>query len=383
MHSAWMEKRLGELFDMRTGDFHAEADLEPGAIPLVSAADSNNGILGFFAIPRSKTYANALTVAYAGQPLVAKFHPYRFGAKDDVAILVPRAHLRETTLLFVAAALNRMRWRYSYGRKCYRGKLRRLLVRLPSTGTIPGGIAEEAIAGIYPKDYRALIPEKGPSLTTRDIPRLRWTRRRLTELFQLKRGDFHAIDALDPGPYATVSRVSADNGVVGYFAPPDGAALYPPGALTVSTVGGDTFVQLNEFIATDNVVVCTPKDPLEPTTLFFIAYMLNRQKWRYSYGRQCYKRKLEHVCVDVPVTADGQIDQRSMRQIVMRASYWACIAARLTGQPTRALRQPRKPAGSATRTSRKQSLSRRVRPAQDLCTERCPTTRASAARGRR
>jgi hypothetical protein len=64
--------------------------------------------------------------------LTAKYHPYEFAAKDDVAICIPRAPLRLTTELFIQMMINRERWRYSYYRKCFAEKLRRFVIHLPS-----------------------------------------------------------------------------------------------------------------------------------------------------------------------------------------------------------------------------------------------------------
>ena len=319
--------QIEELFRVESGDFHATKELDVGEIPLVSCGDTNNGLVGYFDIPKEKTYSHCLTVAYNGLPLLAKFHPYRFGAKDDVGVVVPREPLREVTLFYVAALLNRMTWRYSYGRKCFKQKLLRVNLSVPVMSVGDGEhIDEEAIAQVFPREFSSFIPQKAGS-TTRD-PRVEpngWRAVSIVELFDIERGDFHSISALDAGDYLTISRTSDNNGVVGRFAAPEGARVYPPGRITVSTVGGDAFVQLHEFIATDNVIICTPKVPLSSGALFFLAFMLNRQKWRYSYGRQCYKTKFGGIEIVLPVTETGEIDGAYMTTLVENTSYWPVI----------------------------------------------------------
>jgi hypothetical protein len=120
------------LFEVNSGDFHAISELDPGEVPLISCGDLNNGLVGYYDIPAEKQYAHAITVAYNGSwPLTTKFHPYSFGAKDDVAVLVPREPMADCVMLYVAALLNRMVWRYSYGRKCFKEKLQSVELRLP------------------------------------------------------------------------------------------------------------------------------------------------------------------------------------------------------------------------------------------------------------
>ena len=119
------------LFTIKSGDFHKGEDLSKGSIPLVSCGAEDNGIMRFVDVAAKYIYENALTVAYNGQPLLTKYHPYRFAAKDDVAILIPKKQIAVSTLLFIQMMLNQETWRYSYGRKCFREKLSRMSILLP------------------------------------------------------------------------------------------------------------------------------------------------------------------------------------------------------------------------------------------------------------
>jgi hypothetical protein len=114
------ETPVKELFEVRSGDCHATSELGPGKIPLISCGDIGNGLVDYFDIPEEWTYSRAITVAYNGSwPLTTKFHPYRFGAKNDVAVLLPLQPMKDSVMLYAAALLNRLVWRYSYGRKCF------------------------------------------------------------------------------------------------------------------------------------------------------------------------------------------------------------------------------------------------------------------------
>jgi hypothetical protein len=136
---------LVKLFTLKSGDYHKAEDLLEGAIPLVSCGTGENGILRYCDVPKNRIYRNALTVAYNGQPLTTKYHPYQFAAKDDVAVLLPIKPLKGTTLLFIQMMLNSEQWRYSYGRKCYKAKLSRMQLLLPIKNS---EIDEQGIAGL-------------------------------------------------------------------------------------------------------------------------------------------------------------------------------------------------------------------------------------------
>lgn len=304
---------LRSLFTIHSGDFHATAELGDGDIPLISCGDTDNGLIGYFDIPPEHRYSNKITVAYNGQPLLAKFHPYEFGAKDDVAVLSPLSPMQPNTLFYIAALLNNMTWRYSYGRKCFRAKLQAVQIPIPVDDNEK--ISEDIIKDILPHELTSFIP-KTPTHQLVLGQAAKWHEFPITQLVTIKRGDFHSLTALGTGDKITVSRVTSDNGVVGQYEKPDRAKVYPRESITVSTVGGDAFVQMEDFIATDNILICSPKRPLQVTTLFFIVMMLNLQKWRYSYGRQCYKTKFSVVKIPLPVQGDNELNETYMKSVV-------------------------------------------------------------------
>ena len=325
-----MRVRMEQLFEIKSGDYHAVADLDDGNTPLVSCGDVNHGFIGRFDIPPEFTYANTVTVAYNGKPLTAKFRPYEFGAKDDVGVLSPHEPLSDLALIYVAALLNSMRWRFSYGRKCFKNKLRQLEIDVPAVchkGNLR--IDESYINRVV--NVRNLDMRPKPAKKKRQesvMPSVKWETKRLSELFDLHRGDFHSLKDLGVGSCVTVSRTEKDNGVVGYFEQPEGSSRYRPGLITVSTVSGDAFVQVAEFIATDNVIICVPPIDMRITTSYFIAAMINDQKWRYSYGRQCYKEKISALVIKVP-WHDGNIDEAAIEEIVKRQPYWPYVKSRV------------------------------------------------------
>lgn len=157
---------------------------------------------------------------------------------------------------------------------------------------------------------------------------LGWKKFLVTDFFDLTRGNFHSIANLDEGEYPTISRVSTDNGLVGFYDKPPKARVWDPSTISVSTVSGDAFVQPLPFIATDNVVLCLPNSQHRDLTLpslFFIRLMIDFVKWRYSYGRQCYKRKFAKTEITLPVRANGELDLAYMEEVVESTTYWPLI----------------------------------------------------------
>jgi type I restriction enzyme M protein len=172
-------------------------------------------------------------------------------------------------------------------------------------------------------------PDLLDSSITSSLPlptELNWKRFKITDLFDLGRGNFHSIADLDPGEYLTISRISTDNGLVGFFDKPAKAEIWKAKTITVSTVTGDAFVQPLPFIVTDNVVLLNEKNgPLKLTSLYFIQFMINQVRWRYSYGRQCYKTKFAETEIILPIKENGKLDEDSMAAFVRNVRYWRLV----------------------------------------------------------
>jgi hypothetical protein len=146
VRSAFDFVTLDAIYAMVAGDYHNASSLPEGDIPLVSCGDANNGIMGFVDVPTDRVYDHRLTIAFNGMnTLTAKYHPYQFATKDDVAVCEPREPLRLSSEIFIQLMLNRERWRYSYYRKCYMDKLKRFSIPLPVKN---GGLDEDAMEAI-------------------------------------------------------------------------------------------------------------------------------------------------------------------------------------------------------------------------------------------
>ena len=122
---------INDLFKINSGEYHSINNLDKGKIPLVSCSDADNGISGFYNIPERNTHKDCITIAYDGRPLTAKYHNYKFSAYDNVGVLNPIKETKKTTLIFITILVNIQRWRYGYGRKCYKQKLEWIKLKLP------------------------------------------------------------------------------------------------------------------------------------------------------------------------------------------------------------------------------------------------------------
>lgn len=140
------EVPITDLFEtpIKTGYYHVSGILDIGNIPLVSCVSENGGFEALIESPntvvekvRAKdqkiqvNHKHKITIASDGMPLTSFYHFYKFTAKDNVLVCNPKEKYKFTTLLFIVTQLNSLRWRFSYGRKCYENKAHKIYIYLP------------------------------------------------------------------------------------------------------------------------------------------------------------------------------------------------------------------------------------------------------------
>lgn len=308
---------INSLFFVKRGKGDYRENLGKGSTPLISATNTDNGVIDHVDIkPTFK--APAITVERVSGHAFVQVLDFAT-VPDDIAVLVPRKEMSMKMLFFVAAQINMKKWRFSYARKLTPKRLELIEINLNEFKEGDLGIERR-----FPKAAKKVPIEHNSNLRIFNI----------TELFKPERGDFHALDRLDEGSLPTVSRISEDNGVTGYYDMPENAKLYQKGLLTISTVTGDAFIQVDDFIATDNVLICKPKRAFRLTTLFFIAMMLHLQKWRFSYGRQPYERIFSKTNIFLPVVGNGKdIDEDYIEELVNSRYGWGTIQEKISIAP--------------------------------------------------
>ncbi len=312
---------IKSLFRIRYGDraYTDKGILDNGMTPLVASQGVENGVYGFFNVP-VKYNSPIITVPRTGSIGYAFVQIMPCTVTDDCIILIPNKKMTLEYLFYVATMIRFSRWRFNYARKITPTRLGAITI-MSDENFVPTLYYEQMFEQLYPKKLYQKLNLPNLPLSYLDF--------KITDIFNLERGHFHAIDRLNEGKYPTVSRVSVNNGVTGFYEKPTKAEVLPRLTLTVSTVTGDAFIQHSPFIATDNVVICIPISPLRATTLIYIQALLNKTKWRYSYGRQCYKGNFEKTIVHMPINKDNKIDEDYIENLVTTLPYWSEYQARL------------------------------------------------------
>lgn len=305
---------VNDLFDLHIARSHAYRAYEGGPVAFVSNGLKNNGVVGYVKPkPKDKVFEFDAVCVSAFCEATMQQAPFvaRGNGGSGLVILEPKKPMTSEELFWYAAYINEsVRWRFSFGRMLTAERLSRIELPEPQRAVIP--------------DVRSLIPKaKLPNTPPREID---LTPVPLTSLFFLKSGDYHKASDLPDGPLPLVSCGNEDNGLVRRCSVPH-KHVYRD-ALTVAYNGAPLTTKYHPypFAAKDDVAVLLPRQPLNAATLLFVQMMLNRERWRYSYGRKCFREKLSRMSVLLPLTSEGAVDEAAIAEVMENTAYWEFVA---------------------------------------------------------
>jgi type I restriction enzyme M protein len=133
---------LEDFFYIKRGMGEYRQNLEKGITPLVSATNTNNGIIDYVDLdPTFK--APAITIErVSGQAYVQLF-------PDDITVLVPKVPMSLKKLFYTAAQINMSKWRFSYARKLTPKRLNKILIDYSNFNEIKFDISDEVDVGNF------------------------------------------------------------------------------------------------------------------------------------------------------------------------------------------------------------------------------------------
>jgi hypothetical protein len=310
-------KRIDELFTVHRALSDLYKRYRPGTVAYVGNGLKDNAVVGYVA-PRTKDKVfqfRGVTVSAFGEATIQAPPFIACGrAGNGLVVLEPRETMPVRQLAYVASYINAaVSWRFTWSWQTTADRVKRL--QIPDD--LPNAVRF---------DVRAYLPE------SRQRKRPQWRLRLkpfvLSDLYDLVPGEYHSLNRLHKGIVPVVSCGNAENGVSGYY------DVNPPhrGRLTIAFNGMNTLTAKFHpyaFAAKDDVAVCSPKRPLLLATEFFIAAMLNRERWRYSFYRKCFMEKLRLFVILLP-EKDGEIDQDIIKSVVESSPYWRFLKGQMT-----------------------------------------------------
>lgn len=332
---AWKEFEVNKILTIINGKGITKEEIEDnkGNFIVVQSGESNNGVLGKIDLEycKSKRYSYSerpcLTVARSGSAGFVSFQIHGCVVGDSAKILLLNKDNPTTeNYVFIQAVLTANRFKYAYGRKVTEEKYMNDTIKLPIQHNPDGTpyidhdctYSEEGYIPDWQfmEDYIKSLHHK--PLTTKNtvgnalaLKVDEWEEFRVDDLFsvQLSKGDIKLDDMLI-GDVPLVSSGETNNGVVGYIdSAGDGKAeIFSKNKITVDMFG-NVYYQEDDFYAVSHgrVNILEPVFDMTKYIGLFIASIINKEKFKYSYGRAVYSNVLCNVIIKLPIqhNADG------------------------------------------------------------------------------
>ncbi|OGX30854.1 MAG: hypothetical protein A2787_01435 [Omnitrophica WOR_2 bacterium RIFCSPHIGHO2_01_FULL_48_9] len=149
---------------------------------------------------------------------------------------------------------------------------------------------------------------------------------KVEDYFDVVLGGKDEIEDLEEGNFPIVSTSEFMNGVTTWKKP---RKIYDAPSITVATDGStcSSFVQEFPFYAFYKVAILSPKagKDVPVDALYYVAYLLKRERWRYVYARKFGKYRINQTKLYSPVDAKGNPDFELMAKIVQQANAFPVI----------------------------------------------------------
>lgn len=307
---------LNQLFSI---DYGNKLDLNkmmrlttPDAISFVNRTGFNNGVVARVApIENLNPYpAGLLSVALGGSVLSTFLQIRPFYTGQNVAVAKPLDDMTAQQLLYYAFAIKANRFRYSTcGREANR-TFRTLLV--PDLTEIPPWVGEVDLGVFDGATVPATVHQ--PAQGLHSVP---WKLFGICQLFELRKGRrlTRAQIRVRPGKVPFIGAIDSNNGVAASV----DVAIHDGGTITVNYNGAgvaDSFYQPVPFWASDDVNVLYPKFEMSPAAALFIATVIGKEKYRFSYGRKWHLERMRESAIHLPMNDAGEPDFAYMEAFI-------------------------------------------------------------------
>jgi hypothetical protein len=347
--SSWKWFRYDEIFDIKHGFYNKKPEDNPeGDIPFIGATDSNNGVTshsdletiavttktgdGSNSPMEEKIFENCIAVTNNGSVGYAYFQAKPFTCTHDVNPLYLKGHeINPYIALFLCTLIEKERFRWAYGRKWRPIRMPSSKIKLPVTpeGTpdwkyMEDFVKDQIIPQLPKKAQKVWLqkydtaPQKQENmkLNTQD-----WKWFVYESIFDIRKGKrLTQADMID-GNIPYIGAIDSNNGLSSYIG--NDSQLHEANTITVSYNGsiGYAFYQDKEFWATDDVNVLYPKFNLNRYIAIFICTLIEKEQYRFCYGRKWDLEAMKKSRIKLPATPSGEPDWKFMEDYIKSLPY--------------------------------------------------------------
>lgn len=357
----WQYFDFIKIFTIKNGFYNKKPDESgEGSIPFVGATDGNNGVTAYYTIEEienaSKTGeepnqplenkifpANALCVTNNGSVGYAYFQDKPFTCSHDVnPLYLKKGEFNKYTAMFVATVIMHDRYRWGYGRKWRPKRMVYSKLKLPvivDENNTPlkddlcqfsddGFIPDWKFMESYIKQMACQLPQTSNTrISANNIFNLKWKEFLFSDLgIEIYKAKSHAKVDMDfsknreDSRLPFVSRTELNNSVDGWVIIDNNNGLENGNALVIGDTTSTISYQPIPFISGDHIVIIRA-EWLNKYTGLFIETLLNKERYRYSYGRAFKMDLISNTKISLPIDNLGNPNWLAVEQYIKNMPY--------------------------------------------------------------
>lgn len=303
---------LSEIFDIKNGTSLELLNCDPSSngIAFISRTSANNGLVArIHEVEIPPLAKHCITVALGGSVLSSFYQPEPFYTSFHIQCLYPKHLLSENEMLCYCTAIEANKYRYNYGRQANKTLKN---IKVPTVNSI-----RERGIQFDPQPISCDAVENSSLL----LEPTKWEWFRYADLFEIYSSkDENLVDVLIGGtPY--ISSTQLQNGVSQWV---ETDASHDSGAITVARNGsvGSAFFQAQPFLGSpDDIRIFRPKFAMNQYVGIFLSTLIEKEKYRYAYGRKFGTKRMQASKIKLPVIKNGAPDWEFMERYIKSLPY--------------------------------------------------------------
>ena len=322
--------RFTDVFDYDRGTRYKREDHVPGEIAYISSSSKNNGLDAYVTPGDDMTvYQNKLTLANSGSVGCCFYHPYEFVASDHVMVIWIRdIEINENIALFLRPIFEKIKFRCSLGREINKNRLENEILYLPvdESGDPNWSYMNSYIDELKVKiEFTQIVTAEKNEYELKDK---KWKVFKLSDVFDdiepTKGTTTYDLTEGDEIPY--IGAKKKDNGYVKMVALEGNEEYISKGNCIVfihlgDGSGGYSTYQPNDFIGMNGKTSCGYSNNLNKYNALFLITMLDRERYKYSFGRGWTGKRFSKSEIYLPHDASGKPDWAFMEDYVKSLPY--------------------------------------------------------------
>lgn len=341
----WQWFRVGDLFPpQKCKCSNATELLEDGdEIAYIGAKKSDNGVMRYVKrVENLVSRGNCIVFIGDGQGSVgySLYQPVDFIGSTTL-IVGYNEHLNPYNAAFLVSVLDLERFRYSFGRKYKKEVVANTKIQLPAIKLDNGDytpdwkymedfVKDQIIPQLPKKAQRVWLQKYDTTPQKQEIMKLNteeweWFSVENFCEYPYKAKAYNANELTeclsnDPKAILYVTRTDVNNGCKGYVVNDGFEAVERGNAITIGDTTSTIFYQNKDFICGDHMVVLRSKF-FNIYTGLFITALLNKERFRYNYGRAFTMDIIAKTRIKLPVTPSGEPDWKFMEDYIKSLPY--------------------------------------------------------------